>query len=102
MIVILFLKRLLLKVGHGWPVLLCADGFAPQSKPWMTGSALHEWIRAKKHPRKTTEARFVAGLGRVSFVETCSYARARQRLALWFARLFSTAAMKPGTFNVRA
>ena len=35
-------------------------------------------------------------------LKTCSYARARQRLALWFARLFSTAAMKPGTFNVRA
>src|SRR5690348_17996082 len=101
MIVIPFLKRLLLKVGHGWPVLLCADGFAPQSKPWMAGSALRGWIRA---PVKATDGRFcfarmdsrkktppqnnrgprVAGLDRVSFVETCSYARARQRLALWF------------------
>ena len=63
--------------GHGWPGLL-----------------LRGWMRVKNHTRQNDEGPLVAGLRRVSFVETCSYARARQRLALLFARLLLTAATK--------
>jgi len=56
-----FGTKLFLKVGHGWPVLLCADGYAP----WLTqvghrwpGLPLREWMRAKKITHaKTTKAR---------------------------------------------
>jgi hypothetical protein len=58
--------------GHGWPVLLCADGYA-----------------------QNEEGPHWAGLLRVSGGVAFSYARARQRLALLFARLLLTAAAKP-------
>src|SRR6185437_5078249 len=86
-----------------------------ESRPWMAGSALRGWIRAlvdssrpsmagfafarmdarkKNQTRQNDEGPLVAGLRRVSFVETFSYARARQRLALLFARLLLAAATK--------
>ncbi|MEY2167236.1 MULTISPECIES: hypothetical protein [unclassified Rhodanobacter] len=65
-----------------------------ESRPWMAGFALRGWMRVKNHTRQNDEGPLVAGLRRVSFVETCSYARARQRLALLFARLLLTAATK--------
>src|SRR5690349_24936127 len=57
-------------------------------RPRMAGFALAQMDPRKNQTPKTKEAR----TGRASFaysMETCSYARTRQRLALLFARLLS-------------
>jgi len=68
--------KLFLKVGHGWPGLLCADGAAHKSST------------------QKNQGPHWAGLGRVSGGVAFSYARARQRLALLFARLLLATATK--------
>src|SRR6185437_7007727 len=86
-----------------------------ESRPWMAGSALRGWIRAlvdssrpsmagfafarmdaRKKKSHTPKRRRPTSGGPSSriFRETCSYARARQRLALLFARLLLAAATK--------